>query len=196
MSENNFGYEKMVEINIPLFFRTKRIYLPGIGMIQTRVVQEQHYEGGELIELSKNYFAICEPTNDLFYFGEAVNIYHPDGTITHDGSWQAGTLDASGLAEPGIAMPGTFLLGSRYFQEIAEGQAMDRAEHTEMGVEIATEAGTFTGCVKTRETTPLDPGAVSLKTFCPGIGLVKDGPVELVDYGFDIDDDLTGAKLK
>lgn len=55
----------------------------------------------------------------VFYFGEHVDIYHEDGTITHDGAWRAGQPDGDGLAKPGIIMPGRFLLGSRYFQEQA-----------------------------------------------------------------------------
>ena len=90
------------------------------------------------------------------------------------------------MAEPGIIMPGTFLLGSRYFQEIADGIALDQAEHTAMGLEITVPAGTFTDCVEVTETTPLEPGAVSLKNYCPEVGLVIDDVLELVDYGFNI----------
>ena len=179
------GTTSRVEISV---LRTiKRIFLPGIGMITTRVVRERHYEDDELVELSKNYFSVCEKTNDIYYFGEAVNIYHPDGTITHEGAWLAGAPDADGLAQPGIIMPGTFLLGARYYQEIADGIALDRAVHTEMNVQITVPAGTFNKCVRVVETTPLEPGAQSLKVYCPGIGLVKDGINELTEYGFDDD---------
>ena len=30
------------------------------------------------------------------------------------------------------------------------------------------------------ETTPLEPGAVSTKVYCPGKGLVRDGKLELI----------------
>lgn len=40
----------------------------------------------------------------------------------------------------------------------------------------------FTDCVQVRETTPLEPGAKSLKRYCPGIGLVVDNVVELVEF--------------
>jgi hypothetical protein len=81
-------------------------------------------------------------------------------------------------------MPGTFLLGSRYFQEMADGIALDRAEHVEMGIEITTPAGTFSECVRVIETTPLEPDTESEKVYCPEVGLVLDDVVELVDYGF------------
>ena len=179
------GEEVRLEVNV--LSEIRRLFVPGIGKVSARVVREKHFEGGVLVERSLNYFAICQPTNDVVYFGEDVDIFHPDGTVTHDGAWLAGAPDANGLAEPGIIMPGTFLLGARYFQEIAEGIAMDRAEHTQMGVQVFTKAGTFNRCVKTSETSPLFTG-VSLKTFCPGVGLVQDGPLELVEFGGDDDD--------
>ena len=65
-------------------------------------------------------------------------------------------------------------------------QTTSRAENVEMGLSVTTKAGTFDGCVRVRETTPLDPGAESEKVYCPGVGLVVDDELELVDYGFNI----------
>ena len=79
-------------------------------------------------------------------------------------------------------MPGRFLLGSRYFQEIAPGVALDRAEHVKMGLTVKTPAGTFEDCVEVLETTPLEPGATSVKRYCAEIGLVVDGVAKLVDF--------------
>lgn len=65
-------------------------------------------------------------------------------------------------------MRGTLLLGSRYFQEIAPGVAMDQGENTAMGLIVTTAAGTFHGCVEVAETTPLEPGDESIKIYWPG----------------------------
>lgn len=156
--------------------RVRNITVPGYGTVRTRVVEEQHFANSKLVELSMNYFAICEKTNDVYYFGELTDIFHPNGTVTHDGSWIAGINGA----KPGIVMPGTFLLGARYFQEQAPGVATDRAEHVEMGLTVETAAGTFQDCVFIVETSPLDPGASSEKIYCPGVGLVSDAPVQLM----------------
>ena len=164
-----------------VLFKTQYISLPGIGKVPTRVIEEREYVDGELIEVSKNFFAICDKTNDVYYFGEDVDIFLPNGTISHAGSWRAGVNGAL----PGIMMPGTFLLGARYFQEQAAGVAMDQAEHVEMGLQVVTEAGTFEDCVRVIETTPLEPGAESEKIYCPGIGQVVDNVVRLVEFGFD-----------
>jgi hypothetical protein len=165
-----------IRLVITVLDETKNIALPRYGTVRTRVVEEREWKDGRLVEISKNYYAICDKTNDVYYFGESVNIYQPNGTVTHDGSWLAGVNGAT----PGIIMPGTFLLGARYFQEQAPGVAMDRAEHVEMGLVMQTEAGTFQDCVFVVETTPLEPGAESEKIYCPGIGLVADGVVQLI----------------
>jgi hypothetical protein len=133
--------------------------------------------------VSRNYFARCRETNDVFYFGEAVDIYEDGEIVSHDGAWLAGRKGA----RPGLIMPGRFLLGSRYFQEIAPDVALDRAENTEMGLELDLPAGTFEDCVKIVETSPLEPGHESIKHYCPGVGLAIDSGIELVD--FDIDND-------
>ena len=132
------------------------------------------------MEVSRNYFAICAPSNSVFYFGEEVDLY-AGGVITgHDGSWLTGVNGA----KPGLIMPGLVLLGARYFQEVATGVAMDQAEFVAMNQSITTPAGTFSGCVKTRETTPLEPKALEFKLYAPGIGLVQDDTLWLVQYGF------------
>ena len=93
---------------------------------------------------------------------------------------------------PGIIMPGTFLLGSRYYQEYAPGVAEDRGENVEMGLEVETPSGTFTDCVKIVDTNPLDGVCAredgDVKIYAPGVGLIVDEELELTDYGFNIYD--------
>lgn len=192
------GYQLILEgeeegetlrVEITVLNKTETIDVPGVGEVRTRVVEEVETADGELTEISRNFYAICDRTNDVYYFGEDVDIYNEDGTITHEGAWRAGEPDEDGLAEPGIIMPGTFLLGSRYYQELAEGIALDRAEHTEMGLDVTIPAGSFTDCVQVMESTPLEPDAGSEKVYCPGVGLTVDDVLELVEYGFVDDDD-------
>jgi len=172
----------LIRLVITVLAETETVLLPGLGPVDARVVEEREWVDGVLVEVSRNLFAICDKTNDVFYFGEAVDIFNPDGTVSHEGSWRAGEPDASGLAKPGMIMPGTFLLGSRYVQEQADGIAMDRAEHVKTGLEVTTKAGTFLKCVQVVETTLLDPRAKSVKVYCPGVGLVDDDGVTLVEF--------------
>jgi hypothetical protein len=173
------GEEVVLEIRVLGATRTVALDLAGKHVrVRTRVIEERESLGGEIVEISRNYFARCRPTDDVVYFGEEVDIYEDGEIVSHDGAWLAGKDGA----EPGLVMPGTFLLGARYFQEIARN-AMDRAEHVEMGLAVRTDAGRFSDCVRVIETTPLEPGAESEKVYCPGVGLTMDNDVELVDFG-------------
>jgi hypothetical protein len=96
-------------------------------------------------------------------------------------------------ALPGLIFPGgAFLLGSRYFQELAPEVALNRAEHVALGLDVEVPAGTFEGCVEVRETTGLDTTQVSTKTYCPGTGLVIEDDVELIEATGDsvVDDEI------
>lgn len=147
--------------------------------VETRVVEEREIEDGELIEVSRNYFAISTRTNSVFYFGEEVDIYRDGKIINHEGAWLSGEYDA----RFGLIMPGQALIGSRYYQEIAPGIAMDRAEVVAVNDVLATPAGEFKGCLRTVESTPLDPKEHAYKLYAPGVGLIKDGSMLLVRSG-------------
>jgi hypothetical protein len=145
--------------------------------VLTRVIEEREQLDGQLVEVSRNYVAVCTQTGDMFYFGEDVDIYEGGVVVSHESAWHAG-VDG---AKAGILMPGRFLLGSRYFQELATGVALDRAEHTQSGLTVTVPAGTFTDSVEIIESSPLERGT-SRKVYAPGIGLIVDGTVELVGF--------------
>jgi hypothetical protein len=147
---------------------------------QARVIEERESVGGELVEISRNFFAICEETNNVFYFGEEVDIYENGIIVDHEGAWLAG----EGTNRAGIIMPGTILLGARYYQEIAPSVALDRAEIIDTGQVIQTPSGDFSDTLITRETTELEPDEVELKYYAAGIGLVQEEDLKLEHYGF------------
>jgi hypothetical protein len=147
---------------------------------ETRVVEERETIGGELVEISRNFFAICEETSSVFYFGEEVDDYENGVIISHEGAWLAG----EGENRAGVIMPGTILLGARYYQEIAPNAAVDRAEIIDIGEVIQTPAGEFSDTLITRETNPLEPGEAELKYYAAGIGLIQEEDLMLQRYGF------------
>ena len=59
--------------------------------VETRVVEEREKKHGQLIEVSRNYFAIDKTTNDVYYFGEDVDIYKDAKIVAHEGAWLSGT---------------------------------------------------------------------------------------------------------
>jgi hypothetical protein len=176
------GEEEGEEIRVEetVLAETEPIFIEGLGRINTRVVLAVEWIDGELAEVTRDFYAICTRTNSVFYFGEDVDNYEDGEIVDHEGAWRAGVDGAM----PGIIMPGTFLLGARYYQEIAPDVALDRAENTAMGVTIEVPAGVMVDCVEVLETTPLEPDDESIKVYCPGIGLVKDEEAELVEFGF------------
>ncbi|MBN1417184.1 MAG: hypothetical protein JXP34_00310 [Planctomycetes bacterium] len=149
-----------------------------IGGVETRVVEEREWKRGKLAEVSRNFFALCRETGDLFYFGEEVDEYRDGKVVAHSGAWRADEKDS----KAGILMPGTVLLGARHYQEISP-KAMDRAEILRDDVTMVTPAGTFTNCIRVEETSGLDPDEKGYKTYAPGVGLIQDEDLLLTGYG-------------
>lgn len=150
-----------------------------VAGVTTRVVEEREWKGGNLYEVARNFFAICEQTKDVYYFGEEVDFYENDKVVRHDGSWVAGEKGS----KPGLMMPGAPRLKMRFYQELAPGVAMDRAEIVSLTETCRTPAGTFTACMKVKEGSAMSP-ATEYKYHAPGIGLVRDEDLRLVRYGF------------
>jgi hypothetical protein len=146
-----------------------------VGGIDTRVVEERETQGGQLAEVSRNFFAIEKGTNNVYYFGEDVDVYKNGKIVNHEGAWAHGTNGA----RFGLMMPGSPAVGLRFYQELAPRVAMDRAQIVSLGERLTTPAGTFENCLKTEETTPLEPGTREFKLYAPGIGLIKDGTLVL-----------------
>jgi hypothetical protein len=159
-----------VEVIITVLDETEEVD----GVI-TRVVEEFETIDGELAEISRNFFAICLETGDIFYFGEDVDIYEGGVIVGHEGEWRAGEDDAVA----GVMMPGSPMLGARFFQEIAPDVAMDRAEVIRKDAVVETDVGTFERCLEIKETTPIEPNSKDTKVHCPRIGIVIDGPLIL-----------------
>lgn len=151
-----------------------------IDGVLTRVVEEREWKDGQLYEISRNYFAICPRTADVFYFGEHVDFYEGRKVVRHDGTWVAGEKGS----KAGLIMPGTPRVGMKYYQEIAPEVAMDRAEIVKVDATCETPAGKFSNCLIVREGTPLEPGVEEFKSYAPDIGLIQDEDLKLVKYGF------------
>ena len=146
--------------------------------VETGVVEERESEGGNLVEVSRNYFAICKPTNDAFYFGEDVDIYEDGEIVSHEGAWLAGQNGA----KAGMIMPGKVEVGMKYYQETAPGVAEDRAEIVSVNEVLYTPARSFQNVLKTEETNPLEPSEKEYKFYAPGIGLIQEEDLKLVNY--------------
>ena len=146
--------------------------------IETRVVEEKESEGGNIVEVSRNYFAMCKPTNNVIYFGEDVDMYEDGKIVSHEGAWLAGQNGS----KAGMIMPGEVEVGLKYYQELAPGVAEDRAEIVSVNDTLDTPVGTFKQVLKNEETNPLKPGEKENKFYAPGRGLIQDETIKLVNY--------------
>jgi hypothetical protein len=142
--------------------------------VSTRVVEERETEGGELAEISRNYFAIDKTTGNLYYFGEDVDVYKDGKIVGHEGAWLAGINGA----RFGLMLPGKPAVGDRYYQEFAPKVAMDRAEVSGVTEEIKVPAGVYRNCLRTRESSAIESGSED-KWYAPGVGLIKDADFTL-----------------
>ena len=134
-----------------------------VGGITTRVVEERSEVRGELHEIAANFVAMDQETGDVFYFGEEVDYYQDGEVVSHEGAWLAyedGSL-------PGLLMPGSPVVGMKYYQEVAPGAAEDRAEVISTTETVSVPARVFQNSLRTREENPLSP-ARSKRSCMPG----------------------------
>ncbi len=171
------GKEGRRAVSVTILVTNETVTVDGV---ETRVVEEREWVGGKLVEVSRNFVAISKRTGNVYYFGEEVDDYGTRGEVVgHEGGWRAG-VDG---AKRGMLMPGTPVVGARYYQEHSPGRAMDRAEIVSVTASEKTPAGAFTRCVQVVETNPLESGERETKVHAPGIGIIRDGSLRLVRYG-------------
>ncbi len=149
-----------------------------IDGVRTRVVDVEESEDGELVEIARNYVAVCRETGDVWYFGEDVEEYEDGELVDEAIEWRSGRDDAG----PGLLMPGTPLIGAKYLEVNAPDEALDLSEITGHGGNLMVTAGTFSNVLVIEQTDILDPPDVAEKVFAPGVGLIKDEDAELVSF--------------
>ncbi len=171
--EESDGETVLIEAEVNVLAATELV-----DGVLTRVVEERESEDGDLVEVSRNFMALCRQTGDVWYFGEDVDIYEDGVIVSHDGAWRAGVNGA----KPGIIQLGSPMVGARFYQELAPGVAEDRGEVTEVGGEADVPAGSFEQVISVVDTNALDPSAPGdLKLYARGVGLIKDEALELVE---------------
>ena len=151
-----------------------------IGEIETRILEEKESVNGEVVEISRNFFAISSIDSSVYYFGEEVDYFEEGEISDHEGAWLAG---AEG-AKFGLIMPGQPAVGYRFYEEYAPGKAMDKGEIAALDIESTVPAGNFTDCLKVEETSDLNVDEKEYKIYAPGIGLIVDESLKLVKYGY------------
>jgi len=151
------------------FFVThKTVKILGVTTIE---VHDTVTVDGELTEDTLDWFAQDKEGN-VWYFGENTMELEDGRPSTLAGSFKAGV----NRAKPGIIMEAHPAIGDFYRQEFDLGNAEDFAEVKSLSDTVSVPVGKFTDCLRTRETTPLEPDLKEAKWYAPGIGnvLTKD----------------------
>jgi len=142
---------------------------------------------GVLIEDTIDWLA-QHVNGDVWYFGEIVQNFEEGLLANLDGSFESGKAGA----KAGIWVKAMPRVGDFYRQEFALGNAEDVVEVLSLDARDTRVPFSENGAgpiLKTRDTTPLSPGAVEHKYYVPGIGFALEVNVatgerlELVDYG-------------
>ena len=141
--------------------------------VQTVVVRDRAYSGGELAEDTRDWYAQDRQGN-VWYFGENTKEYENGKVVSTEGSWKAG-VDG---AQAGIVMEAHPKVGDTYSQEDAPGVAEDMATVLSLDASRTVPYGTFDNLLKTRDFSPLEPSVVERKFYAAGIGSVLEKTVK------------------
>jgi hypothetical protein len=127
---------------------------------------------GQLVEDTFDWFA-QDVDGNVWYFGEDTTAFE-DGKPNPAGSWEAGVDGAMA----GVVMPAQPRVGDSYAQEFYEGEAEDRGEVLALDATVTVPYGSYQDVLKTKDTTPLEPGLVEHKYYARGIGVVFEEDVK------------------
>ena len=141
--------------------------------VETVVVRDRAYSGGELAEDTRDWYAQDRQGN-VWYFGENTKEYENGKVVSTEGSWKAG-VDG---AKAGIVMEAHPKVGDTYSQEDAPGVAEDMATVLSLDASRTVPYGTFDNLLKTRDFSPLEPSVVERKFYAAGIGSVLEKTVK------------------
>jgi hypothetical protein len=161
-------------------------------VIRDREWLDEDCDGGRDVLLEDTFdWHAQDNAGNVWYFGEDTTefLFDDDGNpigSSKEGSWEAG-VDG---AVAGLIMLAHPTKGAFYRQEFYEDVAEDAAKVVGLNVPVSIGLGDFSGCLVTKEWSPLNPGGLEHKHYCPNVGLVlieklggKTEVVEAIDLG-------------
>jgi hypothetical protein len=148
----NMGDEGVQDIVVTVMPTTKDI----VG-VTTAMVHDVLSQDGEVREDTWDWFAQDRDGN-VWYFGEDTKAYER-GKVRTDGFWETGVKGPL----PGIVMPAHPSVGQSHRQEYLIGEAKDEGQIIALDQTVTVAAGIFSGCVKSKEWSRLEPGVIEHK---------------------------------
>jgi hypothetical protein len=135
--------------------------------IDATVVRDRVWKGKKLKEETFDWFA-QDVEGNVWYMGEDTRAILPLGLKSRAGSWEAGKDGA----QAGIIMKARPVVGEEYRQEYYAGKAEDMGKVVSLNESVTVPYGSFQGCLKTEDWTPLEKNTLENKYYCRGVGLV------------------------
>ena len=139
------------------------------GIAATVVLDQEYGEDGALAEETYDWYA-QDRTDNVWYLGEDSRELKAGRVVSTSGSWQAGEAGA----KPGLIMPAHPAVGQAYRQEYRKDVAEDQGRVEAVGVSARVPYGSFRDCIRTVDTSPLEPFVRETKLYCRGVGLVQE----------------------
>ncbi len=130
-------------------------------------VHDLVYLDGVLAEDTLDWYA-QDSQGNVWYFGENTAELESGRPVTLAGTFTSGVNDD----KPGIIMEAHSVPGDFYRQEFSLANAEDNALVVRLDATVNVPAGVFHHCLKTEETTPLEPDALEHKYYAAGVGNV------------------------
>ena len=157
------------------------VFVTGEVLRDTRVVMgvecvtvsETVSSDGLVLEESRDWYA-QDSAGSVWHFGKAVETYEGDKIVSTIGSWEAGVDGAL----PGIIMKPDPRGGDVYVGRYLNGEAKDMAEVLALDATVEVPHGAFTGVLKTKEWSPLEPGVTTERYYVKDLGLALAEQVE------------------
>jgi hypothetical protein len=168
------GHTKSVD-DMRVTHRTKTI----LG-VKTTVVHDVVRVHGRREEVTNDFYAQDRHRN-VWYLGEATKELNRHG---HTTSTEGSFLSGKNGARPGVLVPGHPKVGQSARQEFLKGQAEDQFKVLDLNASVSVPFVSSHHALRTKETTPLEPGVVDNKEYVRGIGDVREitvkGPREVL----------------
>jgi len=130
-------------------------------------VHDSVFTNGALTEDTLDWFAQDREGN-VWYFGENTAELENGLITTISGTFMAGVNGD----KPGIVMKAHPAVGDFYRQEFSLGNAEDYGETLSLNTSVRVPYGSFDHCLRSQETTPLEPDLLEDKFYAPGVGNV------------------------
>ena len=138
--------------------------IDGVRCVQ---VHDSVYTDDVLTEDTLDFFA-QDLEGNVWYFGENTAEFDNGLLATIAGSFLSGLNND----KPGIIMKAHPAPGDFYRQEFSLANAEDYAQTLNLNSRVVVPYGRFDNCLKSQETTPLEPDALEDKYYASGVGNV------------------------